>query len=84
MGRLCKSAMTKKGNFAFNGHPSLWGGMEWIEEVLMPPLHQLSCQKGQKPCQHHQAVLQHFLATMLPIGRIFVPDFSRAHPQGVH
>ena len=84
MGRLCKCPMTKKGNFAFNGHPSLWGGMEQIEGVLTPPLHQLSCQKGQKPRQCCQAVLQCFLATMLLIGHIFAPDFSRAHPQGVH
>ena len=84
MGRLCKCPMTKKGNFAFNSHPSLWGGMEWIEGALMPPLYQLSCQKGQKPHQHRQAALQCFLATMLLIGCIFVPDFSHAHPQGVH
>ena len=44
MGSLCKSAMTKKGNFAFNSHLLLWGGMEWIEGVLTPPLHQFSHQ----------------------------------------
>ena len=76
--------MTKKGNFAFNGHPLLWGGMERIEGVLMPPLHQLSCQKEQKPRWSRQAALQHFLATLTAIERVSAPDLDRAHPRGVY
>ena len=65
--------MTKTQNRTFNGHPSLWGGMGWIEGVLMPPFHQLFYQKEQKPCQCCQVVFRCFLATLLAIGCIFAP-----------
>ena len=81
MAKMCKGTMTKTGNFAFNAHPSLWGGVEQTEGVLTPPLHQLSHKKEQKPHQHHQRVLQHFLVTLPAIRRIFAPDINCAHPR---
>ena len=84
MGSLCKGPTTKKGNFTFNGHPSPWGGMEWIEGVLTPPPNFFFV----KRCKNHVSVIrQRFSASALP-GNIagnrahFCTQFWLHPPQG--
>jgi hypothetical protein len=55
-----------------------WCGMN--RGVPTPPLQS----KKQKPHQYCQAVLRHFLATLLAIRCNQVPDFDGVHPQGVY
>jgi hypothetical protein len=48
-----------------------------------PPLPWDFNEEKEKCCQHHQNMLQHFLAMLVMIGWITVPDFDGIHPQGV-